>query len=64
MLDENHRLSRDINRFLSERLYYKYIMLENNPSIHADIRILGVLDYHKSFSPNQIQYSFEVLLTR
>jgi len=64
MLDENHNLSRDIIKFLSERLYYKYIMLENNTSTHADVRIMGVLEYHKSFSPNQIRFSFEVLLTR
>lgn len=64
MLDENHNLSRDINKFLSERLYYKYIILENNLSTHAEVRILGVLDYYKSFSTDQNQYSFEVLLTR
>lgn len=64
MLDENHTLSRDINKFLSERLYYKYIMLENNLSTHAEVRILGVLDYYKSFSPDQTLYSYEVLLTR
>ncbi|SUX48713.1 Uncharacterised protein [Chryseobacterium indoltheticum] len=48
MLDENHTLSRDINKFLSERLYYKYIMLESNLSTHPEVRILGV-DYYKSF---------------
>ncbi|SUX48718.1 Crp/Fnr family transcriptional regulator [Chryseobacterium indoltheticum] len=64
MIDKNHMLSHDINKFLAERLYYKYIMLENNLSTHADVRILGVLDYYKSFSADQTQYSFEVLLTR
>ncbi|MFP3834595.1 cAMP-binding domain of CRP or a regulatory subunit of cAMP-dependent protein kinases [Chryseobacterium oleae] len=64
MLDENVMISRNINKFLSERLYHKIIMLENNTSTHADVRILGVLNYHKSFSSEQSKYSFEVPLTR
>ncbi|MFP3598588.1 Crp/Fnr family transcriptional regulator [Chryseobacterium sp. SIMBA_029] len=64
MLDENVMISRNINKFLSERLYHKIIMLENNTSTHADVRILGVLNYHKSFSNDQSEYSFEVPLTR
>jgi len=59
MVDDNHILSRDINHFLSERLYYKYIMLENNLSTHAEVRILGILEYYKTFSTNQEQYSFK-----
>lgn len=39
-------------------------MLKNNSSLYADIRIKGVLDYHKSFDHNQEQFSFEVPLTR
>ncbi|MFC4687876.1 MAG: hypothetical protein BGO86_06440 [Chryseobacterium sp. 36-9] len=64
LVKENPDISRDINKFLSERLYYKYIMLKNNSSLYADIRIKGVLDYHKSFDHNQEQFSFEVPLTR
>lgn len=64
MLDDNPKLSRDVNKFLSERLYYKFVMLENNSSLQADVRIKGVLDYHKSFSPDQSDYSYEVPLTR
>ena len=64
MLDEHPNLSRDVNKFLSERLYYKFVMLENNASLQADVRIRGVLDYHKSFSPDKSSYSYEVPLTR
>lgn len=64
MLDENPAVSKDINIFLSERLYYKYIMLENNASLSADVRIKGVLDYHKSFSKDLERFSFQVPLTR
>lgn len=64
MLDEHLKISKDINKFLSERLYHKFVMLENNSSLHAHIRILGVLNYHKSFSDDETPYSFEVPLTR
>lgn len=64
LLDENPEISRDINKFLSERLYYKYIMLENNSSLRPETRIVGVLDYHKSFYEDQSKYSYEVPLTR
>ncbi|SMP32779.1 Crp/Fnr family transcriptional regulator [Chryseobacterium profundimaris] len=64
LLDENVQVSRDINKFLSERLYFKYIMLENNTSLKPDVRIKGALNYQKSFSDNQEQFSFEVPLTR
>ena len=64
LLDENVQVSRDINKFLSERLYFKYIMLENNTSLKPDVRIKGALNYQKSFCDNQEQFSFEVPLTR
>lgn len=64
LLDENPGISRDINKFLSERLYYKYIMLENNSALRPDTRIKGMLNYHKSFSEDQSKFSYEVPLTR
>ncbi|MGE4514047.1 MAG: Crp/Fnr family transcriptional regulator, partial [Chryseobacterium sp.] len=64
LLDENQEISRDINKFLSERLYQKYIMLENNTSLRPDIRIKGALNYQKSFSDDDSKFSFEVPLTR
>lgn len=64
LMDENPQVSRDINQFLSERLYFKYIMLENNSSLRPEVRIKGVLDYLKSFSEDQTKYSLEVPLTR
>ncbi|WP_379963376.1 Crp/Fnr family transcriptional regulator [Epilithonimonas sp. UC225_85] len=64
MLDDHPKIGRDVNNFLAERLYQKYIMLENNSSLYANVRIRGVLDYHKSFSPEQSQFSFQIPLTR
>lgn len=64
MLDDHPGVSRDVNKFLSERLYFKFIMLQNNSSIHASVRIKGAFDYYKSFFADQSKYSFEVPLTR
>lgn len=64
LLDENPNTSRDINKFLSERLYYKYIMLENNSSLKPAVRIKGALDYYKSFTDDQTKYSYQIPLTR
>lgn len=64
LLDENPQTSRDINKFLSERLYYKYIMLENNSSLRPDVRVRGALDYYKSFTDKTAKFSYEIPLTR
>ena len=64
LLDDHPRISRDINKFLSERLYHKFIMLENNSSLHPNVRLKGVFDYHKSFFSDDSKYSFEIPLTR
>lgn len=64
ILDESPEISRDINTFLSKRLYFKYIMLRNNTSLHPAVRIKGALEYHKSFSNDQGKFSFEVPFTR
>ncbi|MCX8534066.1 Crp/Fnr family transcriptional regulator [Chryseobacterium luquanense] len=64
MLDENTQISRDINKFLSERLYYKYIMLENNSSLKPAVRVKGALDYYKSFTDDQTKFSYQIPLTR
>lgn len=64
LVNEHHNVSLDINRFLSQRLYYKFIMLENNSSLHPEVRIKGVMDYHKSFFTDQDPFSFQMPLTR
>ncbi|KQT18130.1 hypothetical protein ASG31_05190 [Chryseobacterium sp. Leaf404] len=64
LLDENPKAASDIRKFLAERLYYKYIMLENNSALSPDTRITGMLEYHKSFSDKKEKYSYEIPLTR
>lgn len=64
LLDEHHQPSVDVRKFISERLYHKFIMMQNNASIHSHVRIKGLLMYFKSFSDNQAPYSYEFPLTR
>ena len=64
LLNDHPEVSDDVRKFMAERLYYKYIMLENNSSIKPEKRILGMLEYHKSFTKNNEKYSYEVPLTR
>lgn len=64
MLKDNLSLSLDINKFLSERLYQKFLMMQNNLSLQPEVRLLGMMKYLKSYSALQDQYSFEIFLTR
>lgn len=64
LLDEHPNVSLDINKFISERLYQKFVMMQHNLSLRPDVRLLGILDYFKSYSDNKEKYSFEVYLTR
>lgn len=64
LLDDYPNVSLDINKFISERLYQKFVMMQHNLSLRPDVRLLGILDYFKSYSDNKEKYSFEVYLTR
>jgi len=66
MLDNHPKSCAEVRRFVSERLYHKFIVMQNNSSHHAEVRIKGILTYFKneSDSNNDIPYSYEVPLTR
>jgi len=64
LLADHPNVSADINKFLSERLYQKFVMMQHNLSLKPEVRLLGVFDYFKSYSNNKEKYSFEVNLTR
>jgi len=64
LLDENPHVSRDINKFLSERLYHKYIMLDNNSSLRPAVRVKGALDYYRSYNEDSEKFEYEIPLTR
>jgi CRP-like cAMP-binding protein len=64
MLKDNLLLSLDINKFLSERLYQKFLMMQNNLSLQPEVRLIGMMTYFKSYSTLDDKYSFEITLTR
>jgi CRP-like cAMP-binding protein len=64
LLDDHPNVSSDINRFLSQRLYQKFLMMQHNLSLKPDVRLIGVFDYFKSYTSNKEKYSFEIDLTR
>ncbi|MBT2621933.1 Crp/Fnr family transcriptional regulator [Chryseobacterium sp. ISL-6] len=51
-------------RCLSDRLYYKYIMLFNNSTSEPVTKIRALLDYFKRFSLERQKYGFFVPFTR
>ncbi|MGC5743827.1 Crp/Fnr family transcriptional regulator [Chryseobacterium sp. NFX27] len=64
LLDDHRQAARDVQQFVAERLYHKFIMMQNNASKYSHVRIEGILKYFKSFSDEQSQYSYELPLTR
>lgn len=57
-------LSLEMNACLSQRLYFKSIMLQNMASLNPVARIIGLLDYLKSYYDDSCGNCFEVELTR
>ncbi|MBT2620113.1 Crp/Fnr family transcriptional regulator [Chryseobacterium sp. ISL-6] len=64
LLKKSPDLYIEINSFLSHRLYYKYIMMQNISSLNPIVRLTGLMDYLKSFHSNKDQFSFSIPLTR
>lgn len=64
LLSEHPDVSIAVQRFTAERLYHKFIWMQNNTSKYSKVRIIGILKYFKSLSKDQRPYSYEVPLTR
>ncbi|KQS91661.1 Crp/Fnr family transcriptional regulator [Chryseobacterium sp. Leaf394] len=64
LLNNIPEVSFAINKFISEHLYQKFVLMQTNSSIHPRTRLIGILNYFKSFSEDKPQYSFEITLTR
>ncbi|SIQ82503.1 cAMP-binding domain of CRP or a regulatory subunit of cAMP-dependent protein kinases [Chryseobacterium sp. RU37D] len=54
----------DMNRLLSQRLYFKLIMAQNLSSQNPTAKLIVLMDYLKSFQKEQSPYSFMIPLTR
>ncbi|WP_426478089.1 Crp/Fnr family transcriptional regulator [Chryseobacterium sp. CBSDS_008] len=64
MLSENNKLMFVIFQYLSDRLFYKYVMLFNNSALDPIIKIKSLMDYYKESSLKKKKYSYEVPFTR
>jgi CRP-like cAMP-binding protein len=64
LLNEHHQPAIAVRQFAAERLYHKFILMQNNASKYSHVRIEGILKYFKSLSEDQSPYSYELPLTR
>lgn len=64
MLKSNPDLSLEMNMCLSQRLYYKTLMVRNMASLDPIQRLKGLLDYLKSYHDGDCQHCFPIELTR
>lgn len=64
LLRKDVEISYEMNKCLSQRLYYKLIMTQNIASQNPSQKLKALMDYLKSFAKEQQQYSFKIPLTR
>ena len=64
LIKENSEISLNVFKCLSDRLLYKYIMLFSLSSTNPVFKLETVMNYLKSYSSNQSQFSFKIPLTR
>lgn len=64
LLSQSPKMCMEISSFLSQRLYYKFVMMLNISSQNPSIRLKGLMDYLKSFQEDESPYSFLIPLTR
>ncbi|WP_449398148.1 Crp/Fnr family transcriptional regulator [Chryseobacterium wanjuense] len=64
LLNSSSKLCLKISNFLAQRLYYKFIMMQNISNQNPAVRLTGLMDYLKSFQNDERLYSFMIPLTR
>ncbi|MFP8892224.1 Crp/Fnr family transcriptional regulator [Chryseobacterium cucumeris] len=64
ILSENMELVFTMFRYLSDRLFYKYVILFSNSATDPVPKIKSLLDYYKENSLKQKSYPYQVPLTR
>ncbi|WEK70490.1 MAG: Crp/Fnr family transcriptional regulator [Candidatus Chryseobacterium colombiense] len=64
LLEKYPDISIEMNHCLSQRLYYKMVMIQNMASSNPSIRLKGLLNYLKSYHNEDCQHCFSVELTR
>ncbi|RXM52991.1 MULTISPECIES: Crp/Fnr family transcriptional regulator [unclassified Chryseobacterium] len=64
LVSENRDFMFQIFRNLSDRLFYKYVMLFGNSASEPSTKIMSLMDYFKECAHQPEPYSYEVPLTR
>lgn len=66
LLNANPSLYENLNRCMSQKLYYKFLMMQNNSINNPLFRLKGLLDYLKSneMCTTESSFSFKIDLTR
>ncbi|MBV8326651.1 Crp/Fnr family transcriptional regulator [Chryseobacterium sp.] len=64
ILSENREIMFRLFHCLSDRLYYKYVMLFNNSATDPVSKIKSLMDYYKEISLCKTPYSYQIPLTR
>lgn len=64
LLQENPKLCFDMNKWLSQKLYFKQIMAQNISSQSPSIKLKTLMDYLKSFECSEKRFMFQIPLTR
>lgn len=64
LVSENREVMLDIFRNISDRLYYKYVMLFNNSAAEPSTKIKSLMDYYKRCSNQRGKYAYKIPLTR
>ncbi|MFV0185606.1 Crp/Fnr family transcriptional regulator [Empedobacter falsenii] len=65
LLNSNPYLYKNLSRCISEKLYYKFLMMQNNSINSPIVRLKGLFDYLKNDTVEiKTPFSFKVELTR
>ncbi|WP_333597282.1 Crp/Fnr family transcriptional regulator [Chryseobacterium flavum] len=64
LLRDNQETVFNLFRHLSDRLFYKYVMLFNNSAVDPASKIRSLMDYYKESSPVTKQFGYHIPLTR
>ncbi|MGO4710925.1 Crp/Fnr family transcriptional regulator [Chryseobacterium sp. 2TAF14] len=64
LLEENPKICFEMNRSLSEKLYFKQIMAQNMSTQNPTVKLKTLMDYLKSFECTEKRFMFQIPLTR
>lgn len=64
LLEENPKVCFEMNKSLSEKLYFKQIMAQNMCTQSPTVKLKTLMDYMKSFGCGEKRFTFQIPLTR